>query len=1765
MPRLLGWREGAGTPPYSADIALEIRSIIEQFPDFFDGYPGNPTHREKLERVALALEQAERYEPDRPIRNEHRLTLSAKDSPVYASLDPDLMFVSGPAGVRPIPDQLQIERLGRLLLLLSFCGARPLTPTTIESIDIFCRNFPKALRSGLGRKIKPLERANISRYLEIQNDAAAYIKKRDWSGLSVFIRSLDDSTFHETWRNRVENLDIIIGELKAIQEERPKREARRTKTVKAAPSEDEIKARQRKKQAARVKAIVGEHSIPGLEDHPEEAPETASISTLPVDPDSDDCPPTGAIITPRPEPRTADLPESSLEKVSVRGSQLRFNSIWSGQSVEALTATEARVCMEALLGYKTNSDAHEIARVLLIVSGLTSHKVNNLLVGFGPSFPHDEPAPKLSLAIKGSDLEIEHGVLGCEEFADLPGSDALDRFVDGVSQTVKVRVNLAEITRRPEILARIKRIDSLQSPLLAEIIAGVGTLKRHLRETATDRFTMHRWRSTIVQATVQATSDLPLAQLLLCEDLGVNASAQHYIARDCEQVNQMMREIRHEIWGIELADAVSIAGTELIGAPWGGQRLDPIREVSKRLQSLATTDKIEFEGVIPVEHHNARVDWVAWLLMITTASRNHRDFGELKLDQLSLPNGLIVYADKPADPSIYRRLAAFPKFVAAEIERLLHYYIQLRDYTRRFNAAKSEYTLSLEVDKILSGKAPLLLRLSDKGRAGSDDKYPKKTIQRVPWKAREFINRYLSDDYRLNFSRTLFSSHARRHNLLNPLLIETQLGHVFGKSLFASDSVISPLEFSKALEDPLTCYLQLCGVDTTQVYLKPSYRLKGLNQVSSIDEIFEGVRETRKSDTQLIRRQRGLDSSSMEGEKARKAIAAELRNHLGLTEDAAFPKGISLSQEECIQLSKRVLTQVSGGERALVSALKQFRHRLKELKQSYNWNIEFPPPIYWHIQSPIQVTKFHLQAKDLVDKMQREIAQKFSQAPPDRLHEMTALFLVMCDYLPSFKLAWELLNAKPKPYQIDSFKCWAVDFKLNSKTEDVMARFFPKPAIAALDKTFSSTVPVPPLVEFYRNINGLLPKSVRDHRKYSRRNLEKIEKLLEISRLISCPQLIADVVSGRLLQRELPAKRAAELYSGGGSADMLEDSGKTLKRTHAERLSVRKKIGQFEEEIPLVKSRLPTTNSPGERPWRTAKKELGELLEDELHPTTELLLKWTFKLFEPTANRKTGGKLRFKTIRDYVTDTADILAATLGSTCIWDLDEEEIHDLISDYLGQPGKAREKSHEHINRFFSDMHELEDLPLLRFSGGGTTLDSIDADVITNSEHQYAIKLLDAWHSQGQLTTAEQSALKQVSAYLNTASSTGTRRSELQFSKNKDLQENTHVLAIRYNRTRSLKTSAARRLLLLEKNQLAWLNALLDVDREWLFNDINRADLRFQALSLATEALRLACGNRRARIHRYRHTVATTALLEAMREDDILHRWRRTSQLSTQLGHTTLRTTVTHYTHSAQILFALAYSGARDPITKRMLEYFQNTEDVRRIRTGVTFRTFTRRLSCGAMLPNTYTKTSIHPLPVDLSRRRRSSVHSAIDLFESMFRGKSGAKLIESVMEGEVKTRVLKALSRLQHETNFQSVPSGVLQSWIVGELIPANQLPRRNLPSYVFREWRQRIEELSDEHILSASSELMAFARGIRWCSRPVVWNCAPEDSPRVGQLIESLGLPIDAISETTAENRLILVLKRDAATPASAAITIRCLLQLALSLSAIAESRVKFTA
>ena len=1748
MTSFLDWDSQNGPPPYAPDVGSEIRGILNLFPDFFSGHPANANQLSALMQAAQQLESLPSSKP--PIGSQskeshHRLTSLSGKYPVYSALDPDVAFV-GRAADRQSTQEIQwLERLGRILLLLHHEGARELSEATQQSIGLFCRNFPKTLSTKLGKPLPATDSAFEHLYVQIQLGAKPYIERRQWQQLELHLTA-ELAKLPKSMRQRLGEIRAILGELVAIEEHR----ARRRKSVgTGAPTQ----AGGSKPTKPRLPVLIHppKPAIPDVDE--ENDPGSVSLPPPSTDPDVDDGSTPATLIRPKLTEITEELPEKSLERLAVRGSQLRLTALWSGQSVEALTPAEAKPCMEALLTHEATSDAEEIARILLIVSGLTSHKYANLIAGFSPPFEHDTPAPKLSVAVKEGLLNIEFDVIGHDGFAGLPAGAASLYLTHHVAQRLRLAVPLEQITDNPELLNKICTIDSAEHPLLQGILGSVRTLTNLIRHAVTDRFALHSWRSTMTQALISQTTDIPLAQLIICEDIGVNASAQHYIARDNNQINDTIQKIHHALWADLLPHPAKVLGEGLTGAPWGGIRLENIQTASTILQKAAQTSKIELPESLSIELHNVLVDWTAWLLMLATASRNHSDFDQLTLDQIGLGSHLIVYADKPADPSIFRRVAAIPPFVTNEISRLLHHLIQLRSYCRKFDHRKSERRIAEHIDKVLTSRKPLFFCLTDKDRTEKDEKQATSKETRITkWRSREFINTYLTRDYRLNFARSLFASQTRKHDLLPGILIETQLGHIAGKSPFADDSTLAPIEYARALAAPLTEYLQLCGINTDNPYQAPAHLERALEKPLNLEAILGGIRDTQANDEKMMRNQRGLERGALEEKRVAEAITESIKEHIGIEKGESFPTSITLTQDECIAISRKVLQHIPGDEKRLVSALRQFRNRLRELKSIYKWDIAIPPPIFWHIQSPIRLTKYHLQARDSLDQLRRMIASQFSSLAPEQIHEATVLFLVSYDYLPTVHAAWQLLKEKKPPYAIPSKDCWAIDVPVDTETGQTMAKVLPKPAVYALEAAYRSHIPIPEYGELCRRIHSILPHELRSHPRYSQSTLESIEKLITIARLVTTPPVIADAVSGVQLQRELPAKRISELFSNSGNMNHAP-----IEEPETPKLRATKKAATqqpFESEVGRLKKILPNKSARGTRPWRGVKTQLTEWEASGCHPNTTLLIQWCQTLMEPTANRKTGGQLALKTVRDYVVDVSTVLVEALGNSNIWSLDEEEILEAIEAVLQSPDNPRENSHKHLNRFFDDMHRAEELPRLQFGNDKNALAAIDASIVTPAEYQLIQNQLTSWAKSKQLTISERRALLQVATYTQISAFSGTRRSELQFARAKDINDTARVIAIRHNQTRTLKTRAAKRLLCYTDTQ--WENLSLSIQNEekWLFPEFNSSALRIRPLDCATRALKHATGDNSARLHHYRHTVATNGLSRLFDISDITERLRSSSQLSTSLGHASLKTTLSHYCHSAQTVYADKFSVPIYEIPRKILNYYAACGNKIGPTKGFSLSRLNKRSPVRVAYPEPYKKKALVDIPLRGSTAKNITPLDLIETFEALMRGKSGKSTASSRLDVETHLALFRRLQRLQFETNFETIPHRALNELIQKPDSSIQISTRRNIPKWLLREWKRNTAHLTIEQLSDTAGHLNEHKIGIQWRRRPAAWHCAPEDRQTINKLLTELGLPIEGKFDESQKNTLVLGTTGSSLDASTATISIRCLLQFALSLA-----------
>jgi integrase len=1734
---------------YATDVASEISAVLEQFSDYFDGYPATAEHKQQLKDLAATIASTPSTSPPHSRTDRHRLVSNTKSSPIYACMDPDTHFVSCAAGTDRSPADQQLERLGRLLALLHFCKAHPLPEGVVDSIALFCRNVPKALSSKISCPLPPLSDAKANnRYLELQDACAIFINRRDWSGLQKFIRDQKDVPFTKM-RPRLDELEMICRELSAIDGRRPR--------PKPAPKKPEpnpgYDVQSFITSVLRSKKPLFPDDTEDDED--DDSTEQTSLPTQSEDPDDDSTDQSGTALLVNQALRTANLPDDSLEKLSVRGSQLRFMSIWSGADTDALTPAEAKLCMAHFKTLRTNSDAEEIARILFILSGAFGHMFNNLIVGFHPPFPFEEPVPQLHLERQGSQLTLTFGVIGNKAFAKLAPEQVNDGLFEPVTQTMAFRLDLDQISDRPQTLDRLSEITSGSHPLLKEILKAKKRLISNVKERVSKRFTSLRWRGTLSQALITCTTDIPLAQLILAEDLGINASAQHYIAWEPQWIEANLAKVSSTLFDEHALGIKVGTDTRLIGAPNGGIRLATIKTVSKSLQGGL---KWEFDDTTAVNnpYHNRLVDWVAWLLMLATASRNNADFGRLSLHQLSLTAGFIIYNDKPADPSIFRRCAAVPPFVIAEIYRLLHHLIQLRNYLRRFRASKAEHQLCNRITDALSGDGPLFFHLESKERQSCEPSAPPETICATPWTPRSFIDRYFGPAHRRNLCRSLFSSQMRRHNLLPGLLIETQLGHIMGKPFFGNDSVISPTEFSNAMEAPLHAYLALCGVDINRPYTPPKDAAFLETNIQPIKTILAGARNEKDEDKKRIRKQRGLDSSSTTAESTTNAINASLRAHFELPDDAPYPRKIKLDQAECIAISKTILNQIPGAERTLVAALRRFRNQLRRLVKTHAWHVEFPPPVFWHIASPIQLTQFHLQAYEQVLRFRRDVSKTIANAAPSDTPCAAALFLVAFGYVDCFKTAKRIIEQRRIPSRIDAMHLWAIDLDINDKHR--MARLFPKPAILAINAAFTSNSPPMQEGKFHRRVHTLLPESWRGDARSSQAKLREIEELLRLARLVELPALLADTFDGRLPQRELSAKRSAELHNNAGDNTLFvaPATGATSISTYSPNLPIPK--GKYQQDLKGLKILLPAKIPDGERPFRGVNAKLDSFMTTERHPTIALIVIWTKMLLEPTANLTTAGPLAKDTVRDYVIDVATILLQSLGDTHMAELDEEEIFDVISATLDDTSKpkVREKSAGHLTRFFRDINQISDLPRLRFLDKSKSLADIDAGIITPQEQRFATQQLTAWSQSNQLTSGARKGLREAISFCHIQATFGSRRGELQYLRPKDITPDAQVIFLRHHQVRSLKTAAAKRLLNASQTQWEQIGLSPTNDPDWVFPSMHDRRIELRPLDMATHALKQATGNPRARLHHYRHTVASKNVTDLFAEKDIVKRWALAAKLAAQLGHANIRTTVTHYTHCAHYAYALHYTTSLDGIDGGIVRRFLKTPNITHlVRTG-QFRRFESRLDLKAPLTPRFKKVLDPELPETITTRSNKP-SDIIQMCGLMFRGKIDYSQSQTMIDTATQMRFLSALRDLQHIADYEAVPDDYLREMLIGSPDYIKKATRRSIAKRLFADWASALTNVKRlDDISTVATELRSFSAGIRWQGRPVNWHCRPNDRNTISHLLSTMGLPIECTPCADSENRLVLTISGQDSEQDISATSIRCLLIIALAFSGL---------
>lgn len=361
------------------------------------------------------------------------------------------------------------------------------------------------------------------------------------------------------------------------------------------------------------------------------------------------------------------------------------------------------------------------------------------------------------------------------------------------------------------------------------------------------------------------------------------------------------------------------------------------------------------------------------------------------------------------------------------------------------------------------------------------------------------------------------------------------------------------------------------------------------------------------------------------------------------------------------------------------------------------------------------------------------------------------------------------------------------------------------------------------------------------------------------------------------------------------------------------------------------------------------------------HQTEELVVRWLDYL--ANERRSKGKRLSDGSIRNYRGLLANRLLEILPNR-LEELTQAELEAAYTEVIMSRRSREQTGHilaalRSFDRYIRVQH-LRTLPAVSLSADGSGSYAISSRILVESEFQAGLNLAEG-----------QDALR---AFWILAYRFGLRRTEILGLQERDV--GTHVLRVRVNEARQLKTSNAHRVLPLaslpdaERDAIRGLTAMkLSEDYLYFEQQPSAQDLeRHPVVAQVKHLLQEVTGDSRLHAHNMRHSAATLHMLGVLGSDlrleshpytepwmreaikrakavdgeisgSLYRKGGRGNALAMMMGHGSELTTYEHYTHSFDLLlFATCWKGHFSRFTYpqhiRRNKHQKQVDDARRL---------------------------------------------------------------------------------------------------------------------------------------------------------------------------------------------------------------------------------------
>jgi integrase len=1202
--------------------------------------------------------------------------------------------------------------------------------------------------------------------------------------------------------------------------------------------------------------------------------------------------------------------EENARVFNAHGHRIRLNRLFAGRNTEAFSEAESYLAMRELVKVVPESHAQAAARLLFILCGLLGRRFDDLgKVIMGIVTPADETDGEIIAVHRSGNLftiEVRH--ILAWYIPELP--EKLLKTKCRLSFTLNVATpSLPDL----DIAWRYLTIcpESLLDDRVSQLLKEKKVLNDQFRKVALSRFNEKRLRGGIMQAVFSHDYDLPKTQLIFSEAFEASLAALHYTSWQENVLQNALNQANASLYK-NLLPTQPNGTTDRVGADKSQIKLSTLAASVKWFN--ATQRKLRKLGHPRWrERHSLLVDSTSHIFGVGAAHRFTKDLANLTINDLCLSFGLAIFRDKPAESSMYRRIAILPTPVIDMLKRFITHLEFLRD-------ADSDL-VPLEVRDLatqtLLGEIPLFWHLD-----GTQTTRPN---------PRKHFNSFLENNQvEPNFCRHLYSTSLREIGA-SPLLIELHLGHHVRDPVLGKDGLISPRELADTIRPFLNALLESFGysvpASSSSTFVRHPYNKKELSRLHETEI---------KADRSLLAKQLGKAVTQLGAPKRRKIIDEAIRLEVPKFDGKALPPNTKISKEQALNIRRNLVNVIGNDFTAIYRVCRQLRKKLRILTEVPGCTVEIPPPISWNIRPPLPITPAHFVAADQYSHLEQRLLEYCETESCNRML-IAKSALILWSHCSSYKEAAIWLDGLRTTPLIKGADFQVIDVPNGeSRTIGGIAYIL---CLAWLRHGATDTE---------GSVSSIFGRGF---------NQETIEATVAYAHWIRYSGVIARALSGKLPHQELPRKRLlAFLYDQPTTRiQEISDFYRTSRTPVAP--GARRKPDECERLFKTLRQQIPSPNGRGKKNGKDSllktapTKAIATWRQHrDLPSLINLFAHWAEVLLGPHANQTTKRKLHYDTVRKYLRAAWVPLFALFPDGNIEDLDADEMTDLLLDAINQydsssllgsdnsaaledesSGISQAKS---INRFFQEMGEIYVLPSVVLPVSESSQPQIDANVFTESETSTIINTLTSWSKDPQAETSLAAGLSQLVDATQIFSMHGLRRNELLFSRNRDFvhTDTEVVLLVRWHPDRTIKTLAGIRHFPLELASAFSSGDKRTKHHYDMLVNTGVMNLLSDALSVV---LRHTTQDEGARLNRFRHTVANKGVAEALASTDVIAKLRRLTTVSADMGHAHVAITLLYYTHTLHFTLAKEDAISQPSLSNKTLSHLfcQSTAAIRK----------------------------------------------------------------------------------------------------------------------------------------------------------------------------------------------------------------------------------------